>query len=292
MWTLPLLATALSAAPAQLTVEPAQATPGDALLLTVQGASEPPWGELGARRFTFFPHQGRFRAVIGLPVELPAGPLELTVRVRGADGTEHAATATVELREPTWPARELKVAGRFVDPPPEVQARIEADRKAFAEAFARPVAAPLFAGNFGWPRKARITARFGDLRTFNGTTQSQHFGTDLAGAVGAPIHATNDGVVVMVRDAYTSGKTVIVHHGQELYSLYFHLSKIAVAQGARVKKGRLLGQVGGTGRVTGPHLHWSMKVGDLYVDPESVLRLRFAPPPPPRPRAPARETAP
>ncbi len=121
-----------------------------------------------------------------------------------------------------------------------------------------------------------ITAPFGDRRTFNGNTQSQHYGIDLDGKTGAPIVAANDGTVVLIRDCYTSGNTVIVHHGAGLYSLYFHLSKFLVKEGAKVKRGQRLGLVGRTGRVTGPHLHWSMKVGDLYVDPASILRLPLA----------------
>lgn len=297
MLTPVLVAYALVATAAlELKAQPEQVRPGDAFLLNVAGASAPPTGEVAGRPLLFLPHESGYRAVVGLPVETPIGPLEVTVAAKAEDGAEQPLTTTLQIVDPGWRSRELKVAGKFIDPPPEVQARIEEDKKAFAEAQAQPPGEALFKSDFRWPRKAVVTAKFGDRRTFNGTTQSQHFGTDLDGAVGAPIYATNDGQVVMVRDAYTSGKTVIVHHGQNVFSLYFHLSKILVPNGTAVKKGQLLGRVGSTGRVTGPHLHWSMKVGDLYVDPESFLRIRFvASRPSPETKTPpaaSRETSP
>jgi murein DD-endopeptidase MepM/ murein hydrolase activator NlpD len=116
---------------------------------------------------------------------------------------------------------------------------------------------------------------------FNGKKQSQHYGTDLAGAVGAPVEATNDGLVVLARDCFASGKSIAVAHGGGLFSVYFHLSAIDVRPGDRVRRGQAIGKVGQTGRVTGPHLHFGMKVGDLYVDPESVYRLALSLPPQP-----------
>jgi murein DD-endopeptidase MepM/ murein hydrolase activator NlpD len=91
--------------------------------------------------------------------------------------------------------------------------------------------------------------------------------------VGAPIHAANDGVVVMVRDNYAAGRTVVIHHGLDMYTTYFHLSRFNVREGQIVKRGQPIGLVGQTGRVTGPHLHWGGRVGDVYVDPASMLRL-------------------
>ena len=105
---------------------------------------------------------------------------------------------------------------------------MEEDQAAFREAFARPFEPPLFAGPFGPPRDARVTGQYGERRIFNGKKQSQHYGTDLAGAVGDPVLATNDGVVVLVRDCFASGKSVAIAHGGGLFSVYFHLSDFDV----------------------------------------------------------------
>jgi len=93
--------------------------------------------------------------------------------------------------------------------------------------------------------------------------------------VGDPVSAANDGTVVLARSCYASGNTVVIHHGGGLFTAYFHLSKIQVTSGKKVARGDRIGLVGKTGRVTGPHLHWAAKVRDLYVNPESLLRLRF-----------------
>ena len=109
----------------------------------------------------------------------------------------------------------------------------------------------------------------------NGKAASVHYGLDLTGPRGAPVLAANDGEVVITRDAYFSGKTVVIWHGAGLYTAYFHLDRISVREGQRVHKGETLGELGSTGRATGPHLHWGVKVDGLYVDPESLLAIDF-----------------
>jgi murein DD-endopeptidase MepM/ murein hydrolase activator NlpD len=183
--------------------------------------------------------------------------------------------------DPGWQERTLRVAPEFTAPrQPELEARVQADRAAFALAYAHPPTPPLFSKPFDWPRAAKVTARFGERRTYNGETASQHYGTDLAGPVGAAVRAANAGEVVLVRDAWASGLSVVLFHGANLYTAYFHLSAAAVEPGERVARGQVIGRLGGSGRSTGPHLHWGAKVGDLYVDPESLLRLTGGPPRP------------
>ncbi len=271
-----LLAGGAEAAPT-LSLQPGTAKPGDPVLVTVRGVSTEPTGTLDGRPLRFFAVRDGFQAVTGLPVEQTPG----TVQVKVLATTPESAPAVelaepLEVRVPEWRVRELKVASQYTEPPPEVKTRMEEDKAAFAAAFAQPFAAPLFTRNFDWPRKARVTAPYGDKRTFNGTVASQHFGTDLDGKTGTPILSANDGAVVMARENYASGGTVLVHHGGGLYTAYFHMSRIQVKQGQTVKRGQRLGLVGATGRVTGPHLHWGAKVDDRWVDPEALLKLDFS----------------
>ncbi len=121
-----------------------------------------------------------------------------------------------------------------------------------------------------------MSARYGEKRTFNGVKPSQHYGLDLAGAAGQPVKASNAGRVVLVRDCFYSGLTVVLWHGAGLYTTYLHLSKALVGEGDRAARGEEVGKVGASGRVAGAHLHWGTKVNGLYVDPESVMRLPFA----------------
>jgi hypothetical protein len=272
-------------APLSVSVAPEDARPGDAVLVRVRGAAEEPAGTVAGRPLAFWRARGEWRALAPLPIELAPGLAAATVEVGGA-----RLEAPLRVVEPGFASRSLTVEPRFVEPPPEVRARVEADRKAFAKAYDRPFSPPRFRGAFGWPRQAGITGRFGDQRVFNGKAASVHYGLDLAGPRGAPIHAANDGEVVLVRDAYLSGKSVVLWHGADVYTIYFHLDRILVSAGAKVKKGQRIGRLGSTGRSTGPHLHWSARVGGLLVDPESLLGFAFAagtaPPRPARPAAP------
>jgi murein DD-endopeptidase MepM/ murein hydrolase activator NlpD len=257
-----------------LSIQPGTARPGDPVLITVRGLAGPPTASFGGRPLRFYPVPDGFQALTALPVEQPVGALEVKVTGPTKDKPLELA-GSLEVVAPGWPERTLNVAGKYIKPPPEVTARIEADQAAFAAAFSQPFVPPLFTRDFAWPRKDRITAPYGDLRTFNGKKQSQHYGTDIDGDTGAPVDAANDGVVVMTRDNYSAGQTVLLHHGASLYTAYFHLSKIQVKKGQRVKQGQRLGKVGGTGRVTGPHLHWGVKVEGSWVDGETLLKLKF-----------------
>jgi murein DD-endopeptidase MepM/ murein hydrolase activator NlpD len=271
-----LLLAALAARPAlgaTLSVSPAQARPGDVVLVSVDAAEARPEGTLAGRPLAFWGGADGWHALAPLPVETPVGTAAVEVRAG------EPLAAALEIVEPGFRTSALSVAPGFVEPPPKAKRRIAADRKAFREAFARPLEPPLFSGSFDWPRRSETTGRFGDRRTFNGKQASVHYGLDLDGPVGAPVQAANDGIVVLARDCYMSGKSVVLWHGAGVFTLYFHFSELAVSGGEAVKRGDLLGAVGATGRVTGPHLHWSVKVDGLYVDPASILRIDVQGPP-------------
>jgi murein DD-endopeptidase MepM/ murein hydrolase activator NlpD len=266
-------------------VSPDRVRPGDALLVTLDGvptSSVPSMSGTGVmkpspRPLRFYPTPGGAQAILALPVELEPGPLRIEVRV--PDRAE-PLVATVDVVEPAFPVTTLAVEPKYIAPSPAQKRQMEEDQAAFREAFARPFEPPLFSGPFTLPRDSRVTGAFGEKRVFNGEKRSQHYGTDLAGAVGDPVRATNDGIVVLVRDCFASGRSIAVAHGGGLFSVYFHLSEIGVRAGDRVVRGQPIGKVGATGRVTGPHLHFGIKVVDVYVDPDSVYRLAFAPPAP------------
>jgi murein DD-endopeptidase MepM/ murein hydrolase activator NlpD len=269
-----LLAIAVVAAPvhaASVHVAPAAARPGDAVLVRITGP-EPTGGTVAGRPLAFWRERGGWSAIVGLPMETPVGTSKVEIERRG--GREEGA---LEVVEPGFPSRQIRgVPERFVEPPPDVKRRIDDDRAAFAAAYARPFGPPLFRGRFAWPRSAPVSGRFGDQRTLNGEKQTVHYGTDLKGARGAPVSASNDGEVALVRDAYLSGRTVLIAHGAGIFTAYFHLDRIDVRAGQRVRRGQRIGRIGSTGRATGPHLHWSARVGDLFVDPESLLAIDFA----------------
>lgn len=121
------------------------------------------------------------------------------------------------------------------------------------------------------PMSSHITSPFGTARLYNGSLRSFHSGTDFRAEVGTPVHAVNDGVVVLAKDRYYAGNSIILDHGEGLYTCYYHLSKVSVASGDRVKQNDLLGLSGSTGRVTGPHLHFAVMLYGIQVDPLQLL---------------------
>jgi len=131
----------------------------------------------------------------------------------------------------------------------------------------------LWQGPFTRPRASRVTSEFGRAREFNGELQSRHLGLDLAGTPGAPVRAPNRGVVALVDQTWYGGNVIYLDHGRGLVTAYLHLSAALVSQGDTVSQGQLIGRVGATGRVTGPHLHWIARYGTLTLDPLSLERL-------------------
>lgn len=251
-------------------IRPTSSRPGDVLLVVITGTSKSPTGTLGDRTLHFYPLGDHHEALAPISLDAEEGPLTVTVDTEGAE-----LTAAIEIQPGNFPERELTVDKKFVAIPESVKARIAADQRAFDRAYRVPFGPRLFTEGFARPRDSEVTAHFGDQRTLNGKKKTVHYGLDLDGSVGEPITAANDGRVVMVRDCYTTGNTVLISHGGGVFTGYFHLSAFKVKQGAKVKRGDLIGLVGKTGRVTGPHLHFTTRVDGLYVNPEAMLALPF-----------------
>ena len=214
-------------------------------------------------------------AIVGLSVEKKPGPIPFEITGKTEGGKEHVG-GELDVRKPDFRRRQLTVSKRFTNPSKAERKRSAEDQKAFDETFDRDFEPWTFKGPFAWPRQDEVSAPFGDLRLFNGKKKSQHFGADINGETGDPIYASNDGEVVMVRDCFGSGGTVLIDHGGRLFTSYFHMSAFDVKPGQRVVRGQLLGKVGSSGRVTGraPALRSEARRALEY--PESVLRLELA----------------
>jgi murein DD-endopeptidase MepM/ murein hydrolase activator NlpD len=132
---------------------------------------------------------------------------------------------------------------------------------------------PMWTEAFLKPRESVITSEFGSGRVFNGKLTSRHLGVDFRGAIGQPIRAANRGVVALVDHFFLAGNVVYIDHGGGVVTSYFHMSKPLVSAGDTVKRGQVIGLVGNTGRVTGPHLHWAARYGALTVNPLDLVSL-------------------
>jgi len=232
------------------------------------------------------------RTSIGRFVGLGAVPLDSTrelpyrVTVTYSSGISRSVTVAIRPAPKTIAARSterLAVAPTFGHAPEP----IAANRIAAENQLARSIAvqslgtAPLWTKPFVKPRPGAVTSGFGMGREFNGAVTGRHLGTDFRGAVGDPVIAANRGIVALVADFFLAGTVIYIDHGGGLVSGYFHLSRTAVAVGDTVSRGQVIGAVGRSGRVTGPHLHWSMRLGAVPVDPMSVFAIAPLPAGPP-----------
>ena len=169
-------------------------------------------------------------------------------------------------------ARRLRVDRRFTRTDAATEQRIADENVRAREAGRHAHDTPqLWREPFAKPRTSRITSTFGSGRLFNGRVGSSHGGVDFRGDKGEPVFAANRGVVAIVDSFFLAGNVIYIDHGAGVLTGYFHLSEQKVAVGDTVEKGQLIGLVGATGRVTGPHLHWSARYGAMSVDPMDLI---------------------
>ena len=250
--------------------------PGEAVLIRVVPTA-PVSGILG----TIFDETIRFydagaagwQGLVGIDLQVDPGVHDLTLRItpQGAAPIERVYALVVE--DKAYPTRQLTVAPRYVEPPPEVAERIAREASEQRAIFASASPERLWRGSWGRPVPGAATSAFGSRSVFNGQPRSPHSGADFRAAEGTPVVAPNTGRVVLTGDTYFSGGSVILDHGWGLYSYFAHLSKIVVEKGDLVDPGQSVGLAGATGRVTGPHLHWTMRLNGARVDPLSVIEL-------------------
>jgi murein DD-endopeptidase MepM/ murein hydrolase activator NlpD len=214
------------------------------------------------------------RALLGVDLEQAAGEYKLTVSDKIGDAEPATCSASVSVREGKFATERLAVAPNFVEPNPEQLARAEEERKRLREIFATVTPERLWHGPFRIPLDGVKTGgNFGRRRVLNGQPGSPHSGVDFPAPTGTPVHAAQRGRVVLAEPLYFSGNTVIVDHGLGVYTLYAHFSEIDAKPGDLVEAGALLGKVGATGRVTGPHLHWGLTVNRARVNALQLVAL-------------------
>lgn len=267
--------------PARITWQPEAPRQGDPLLLEVRPKTpaDRVTGTFLGHTLVFEPWgEGVFRALAPISVKVAPGAHRLEVVLhRGRRVRRDRRQVTVAGAE--FPESRLSVNPRFTRPPKKARARIRRDRRHIRAAWRRGRSGRLWRGAFRRPIDSEKTGEFGTQRTFNGKVRSRHLGLDLDADVGDPVHAAGRGRVVLAEDLYYSGNSVFVDHGDGLFTVYFHLSELVVAPGDAVEAGDLLGKAGRTGRVTGPHLHFGVKLDGTYVSPETLLALDFGPDP-------------
>jgi murein DD-endopeptidase MepM/ murein hydrolase activator NlpD len=274
---IPLAAAILQQAPPiQVSLRARSVQPGEAIVLTMDTAARPAAVRVSAfdRDWPAFAvDDDRWRVVLGIDLDVAPGEYGVTIRAESAAGAaiEHVETLAVSGKE--FATRRLTVDPAFVNPPATVRARIAREAEELARLWRSSASKPLWEGPFVPAVPHAANSAFGTRSIFNGEPRSAHGGADFRSPAGTPIKAPAGGRVLLARDLYYTGRTVMIDHGAGLISLFAHLSSIGVKSGADVTAGQLVGRVGATGRVTGPHLHWTLRASGARVDPLAVLHV-------------------
>jgi len=189
-------------------------------------------------------------------------------------GERKSQTLLFKVVDGAYKKEVLSVSKEKVNPQdPEVKKRITKEYNEAMKIYATSTAKNYIDSAFILPLKSEITSEFGKARTYNGSLKGYHSGTDFRAKVGTPIVAANSGKVVLVQNRFYSGGSVVIDHGRGIYTCYFHMSSFSVNVGDEVQKGEVIGRSGKSGRVTGPHLHFSARIHGVQVDPMQLISL-------------------
>jgi len=251
--------------------------PGEVVLLEIHSSHALKQLQISAfeRQFpSYTEDEGlNWTGLVGIDRDCEPGRYDIKLEGTGLDGTSISRPYTLAVTAKEFPTRVLQVEPKYVTPPADVQNRIRKERKLVDDIFTSTTREKFWKGPFLAPVPGKVISEFGKRSIYNGEPRSAHSGTDFRGAVGTPIHAPNSGLVVLTEDLYYTGNTVIIDHGLGLYSYLGHMSAITAKEGDHVETGDIVGKVGATGRVTGPHLHWTVRLSISRIDPISLIDI-------------------
>lgn len=213
---------------------------------------------------------GKAKILLGAPLDIAPGAHRIVGELVSPD-RRPAFVREVDVRFRTFPEQRLRVAREMVTPDPSLMPRIEEERRKVRAALERISEKRYWEEPFVRPVGGSVSSHFGLRRFFNDEPRAPHHGVDLRGTEGTQVLAFSSGEVVLTGDHYFAGKSVYIDHGLGLVTQYIHLSEITVSQGQVVSGGQVIGKVGATGRVTGPHLHFGVSVLGMWVDPLPLI---------------------
>lgn len=252
----------------EIEVAPGQISPGDAFMVRATGAELEPVGMFEGRVLSFAGCGDGCFVALGA-VNLDAKPGEHTISL-SVGGKKQSATLKVTPKE--FPVIELTLPPDKVTLSPEDEKRAEEEARMLNELWVKETDR-LWRGEFISPLDNELSTGFGVKRIMNKVKTSIHTGVDVRGGMGEHVRAANRGKVVLADNLFFGGNTLVIDHGQGIYTVYMHLSKFSAKVGEIVEKGQTVGEVGATGRATGPHLHYAVKIGPVSANPTSIIKL-------------------
>jgi hypothetical protein len=266
---------------AGITLSSQEVVNGSLLLLQIEiHQLNPPVAEM---RLQFQQHQyplyrhptnpaNLYWGLIAIPFRTQPGPAELVLAWKNATG-DHVKKIPFMIVAGKYKTDELKVDSSRVNPNKKNIERAQKEARKIERVYAGGSSERLWKGDFQLPMTSDITSSFGNQRVFNGQLKSYHNGVDFRARTPKPVLASNSGVVKLAESLFYSGNAVVIDHGTGIFTIYAHLSRIDVTPGQHVEKGQRLGLTGATGRVSGPHLHWGVKVKGVAVNPIQLIEI-------------------
>lgn len=255
--------------------KPLEVFQGELVEATVSGASlATVEGTLGKENIFFYASgPTAFRAVLGADVDAKPAVTKLRLRAKTLSGAEIRFDVPVKIKAKSFSRESFNVPPGFDQMTPENLEEIRREQAAFARVFSSGANERWWEAPFIRPVPHEESASsFGRRRVINGVARSPHGGLDLSAPAGTEVLAANHGKVVLAGNFFFAGGSVVLDHGGSLFTMYFHLAEIRVGEGERVSKGDVLALSGATGRVTGAHLHWGVRLGNARIDPLELIR--------------------
>jgi murein DD-endopeptidase MepM/ murein hydrolase activator NlpD len=268
LW-LPVLVHAETAQQPEVLFEPQHPGPGDIMVVTIKNVTGAVEGTFNGRKIYFNPSRESFKSIVGIDLSVVPGKYEMEISAAG-----NTMRRSVRVVKKKYGLQRLTLPKDMVELSPENEARVEREQHKMSAIWPNE-SELVWTGNFSNPLEGEIVTQFGVKRIINKIPKNPHSGVDVSGKEGDPVHAPNNAVVVLVDDQFYSGNSVVLDHGQGIYTMFFHLSKILVNPGQKVKKGEVIALVGSTGRSTGAHLHWGARVQGAKVNPLELIKLKL-----------------
>jgi murein DD-endopeptidase MepM/ murein hydrolase activator NlpD len=256
---------------------PKKITQGDAILLMLS-CPDPTlriMGEWRGKTFSFYREKNRavFSSLIGIDLEEVPGKKTIILNISGAKGNTSKMPVKFTVSKKDFPAQRLTLPSNMVFLSPKSLARVKHEKASVERLCDLSAMEKQWKRSFIMPVRGTVLSPFGVRRFINNAPRSPHTGIDLRAKAGTPVLASSDGIVAMTSDLFFAGKAVFLDHGMGIITMYFHLSEIHVKEGEKVTQGQILGRVGQTGRASGPHLHWGVRIHGSRIDPLSLVHV-------------------